>query len=1507
MSLLAFFSGSTVYERKTPIANPMSDPAYGVMGTIVKLNGQASSDPEAIPGKSGIDASTSGSSVSSPTGNFSGADVGRVIRLSGVDAGQYQIVGISSTTAVVVAKLDGGGVSFLGSSNRAWHIDDSLSYEWRFVSIPIGSRVTAEDFRKLETDSSLVSFSPDVVGEYVIGLIVSNGVLSSVEATTRVSIRAILVPHGRGLVPDGKFIWSYIRDIWQEVENKEVFETFWSALVQICGAELLKLYQADFNKSIRDIQDLYQRRWLAYEPKLDITEADCTFYLGNSAAGSGGNTKNLSLKGQAIILSSSEVIVVKGSVDPDVLNATFIITTDSMDPANIGSYPLQGPNLAHTGYKIALSPPEVVGPNPIPGKLLSGVQFYFAFQSTTWSMAPIGILDYALAQSETPPPVDWMTMLYSGIIGSYGAGLIHVGDIIHYPSGPNAGYYRIVDKSGSFVTVDHAPIGASQLGINLSNIYRPVEFEVSPAVAQSATSTGFSIPVVEGNDLSLLAPGRLITIGALTYTLLRAFVDNNQLVPSVVISTDGGLVLVGQVGLYWRVANTLVSSSQNFEILGVSPGDLIEFDITNDNANLMSSFRAQVVGVDRYRLSFVFTDEAVTAGAVPTIPTDSILKLAEDFGVSGVKVGQDGSLTYSGSAAALISVLNSGSFKSKYWNVPLKASTDFNILNGVFHLHPKFIVRNSKVPVDDGVKSIPILQDWIVQPVTTQHDAKTFQVRKDTEYEIARLPVSLVENSDFLVDNEIAFSGDMTFDSGTNSLVVDTGHFLERGIKNGDTVEISSPSTLVDTYYVIGVPSNDTLVLHKSIPLYALGTLVTAKIVIRRRGVGRFIRFLPGWFTAAVPAPNRLWAEVSFFDNMPSVEDNFGILVGLTQADLEAVSTDINYRQAISGLMYAYTNGSAISKIRLGAQIILGLPFAEHRGIIRSIENDYRLDDFGNATLGRLLIEDIDSVGKTLGTLRIYTFPIDPISTLAGLEINPATGKEYAVGDIVELFAALSKGVEVTDYLTNPDPSPSASSLLRQFHTTRLRANDNLFSVKELGLLSDFLKRITPSYVALVISSASEFSDSTSITDSTNLKIATNGNDTPFVDQVSMWMPVVSKYDLRSSLGLSSTEWDTGPAWLRVCGVDSLSTTYPTSDATYPAGGFVTPTAGEGPVVKPGDMLLIHGSANSGMYPITVVTNTVLTVSGLPASGFQTAMQSFCILRAATGEIRRGVGDSDGAGTLTVEVGLRADGVAVGDLLVTEDRYRTTIVGVGPIPTSYDGVGSVTAALTAGTLTVLPALPSFTGKNYRIYRESFVESPYAEDSAILVSTGTAYSSFSNPYLRALLDVGDEVQVQDTGLTRLVVLDPVNLVLAPVLAAGSYTVKICKKKSDAAPISWDYVSKFAPQDSADISQWETQSVATCTASSPIVALQEERVSSAPYPGPIPNPAFPPQPASISLSKPGDLLILLSGGNASVDVGYGPGVYPIKEVASPNVTITTNLTSNDPSAWKILRRR
>jgi hypothetical protein len=1491
-TLTSLQTGTVVPYRQVPVVVPVADPTYGVVGSVITLSGQQSSDPSAQPSRSGTDSSTvaSGNTINAASGNFTSLDIDRVITLTGVDAGSYLITGVNGPTQVVVSGLDGSAVVFNGGANAAWSITDTLTFNWSFVAVPIGSQVALEGFRLLEPDGSSVSFSPDIVGEYVIGLTVANSVFTSVLATCRTSIRAILVPHARGIIPDGKFIFTYIRDVWTQVENSDLFATFWSALIQIIGGELLKLYQNDFNKSIRDIQDLYQRRWIDYSPRLDLVEADLTFYICNTGAGQNATTQNLGLQGLAIIISASEVLIVQGSVLPNVAGVTFTITFDSRQPSNIHDYILAGTNTSKTGYKIALS--SDAPPDPGPDLIFAGAGWQFAFRSTTWTLNVLGPFDYAEAMSETPSPIDVLGKIFGGESGTGAAENIHVGDYIYYPGGPNAGIYKIITKSGTFVTVDHPPPGASDntVGAVLSNVYRAVGFEIDQA--DQVTSNTLAIPFDPTNDLSVLAPGRVVIVNGQAYTVLRAQFSQTQTVPVVIITTvSGDTILTGLSGLTWRVPDTLISKSQNFEELGVSPGDLLVLDVINSNDNSTSEVAAQVVGVDGFALGFLLTDQPLTAGVPSPIPNHTYESLSSDLGISSVTVNPNGTLNFSGDAQAIINFVTTGIFHNQFCNVPLTNQTNFAILGGNFTIHFKRIIRNQKIPVDTTLKSVPLLQDWIVQPQISQHDGGIFQVKNGVEYPLTHLPYSLVENSDFTVDNEVAFHDLMTFATGTNIIFVENGRFIDKGLVPGDEFIINDPVTLAGTYFISAVLSQQELELSRAVPLYVLGTVVTANVEILRSKTGNFLRFIPGGFTPAHPAPDRLWAEVSLYDNWDSVENNFGILVGLTRADLEAVSANANYRQAVAGLMFAFVNGPIINKIRLGAQILLGLPFAENQGIIRSIENDYRLDVNGNPILGRILIEDTDSTNTPLGTLRVYTFPIDPASQLAGIENNPATGKPFAVGDSVQLFAILSKGVEVDDYITKPELAGfSAVAQIQQFQAMRMRANDTIFTLAELGLVSSFLSKITPSYIAFILASDAEFADSVSVLDALTLKLGSEGGSF-LVDNASLQIPSATVFDGRTFSGYNYIRFDDGVFWIRLSGRD-LSTTYSGSStqAFRAAGGLMNPPNGEGPVTRVGDKLFIIDGPNLGTYTVTTVSDDQhIVVSGLPASGFQTAIQHFAIARPIVAQIRSGLANvASGNPQITVEVGLTADGVAPNDIIAIS--YHSGFTSLHTIVQ----VGGPGQAIAAGKLNLSPT-PTATdaSASYNIYRKSIIESPFVEVPGTITSNGSSYTAIS-AFLQVLIEVGDELQVQDPTLNRLVALDPMNLGFVPVLAAGTYNVLLCKKKHPSSPIGWDHINTFDPFDLVDVSLYSNVTTsAICLVDNNDVTLEDETSTMI---DPITQGMLP-----------GDLLVLLNGGNSTVDVGYGPGIYPIMQVFSDHVQLQVLLTSSDPSAWKVLRRR
>jgi len=200
--------------------------------------------------------------------------------------------------------------------------------------------------------------------------------------------------------------------------------------------------------------------------------------------------------------------------------------------------------------------------------------------------------------------------------------------------------------------------------------------------------------------------------------------------------------------------------------------------------------------------------------------------------------------------------------------------------------------------------------------------------------------------------------------------------------------------------------------------------------------------------------PNRMWAEYTYVDNNPFIEANFGLAAGLTVAMMSKLPVSVDYLSAVRGLWYAFYNGPTLSNLRIGIQILLGLPFAEERGTIEEIRTDF------SATQGRLLIRDIDRPE----IVRSYNYP-----RILEVETNPGTGELYAAGDVVEQFAPLVTGAEVLDYIKDPEWFEGLISQgifyeVEKYHKFLVRVEEAAFDLNALLFARDFILKAKPTY-----------------------------------------------------------------------------------------------------------------------------------------------------------------------------------------------------------------------------------------------------------------------------------------------------------------------------------------------------------------------------------------------------------------------------------------------------------
>jgi hypothetical protein len=224
----------------------------------------------------------------------------------------------------------------------------------------------------------------------------------------------------------------------------------------------------------------------------------------------------------------------------------------------------------------------------------------------------------------------------------------------------------------------------------------------------------------------------------------------------------------------------------------------------------------------------------------------------------------------------------------------------------------------------------------------------------------------------------------------------------------------------------------------------------------------RGIFFKSGLYTFDNPPPDILWAEATWLDNKQMIEDNFGKPAGFLVEHMEERSEDLDYLSAVRGLWYAFYNGPSLWSVRVGIQILLGLPFAEVDGIITDINETF------SATQIRVLIQDAadSTVTRSYFIPRNRNFEEDGISMIAD---NPLTTLPYVVGDTIDQFSPLSKGVELLDWVNDPTwwvgyNNQGVRLEIDKFFRFLCRADIDVFNIANLVLAIDFVKRIKPHY-----------------------------------------------------------------------------------------------------------------------------------------------------------------------------------------------------------------------------------------------------------------------------------------------------------------------------------------------------------------------------------------------------------------------------------------------------------
>ena len=130
----------------------------------------------------------------------------------------------------------------------------------------------------------------DVPGMYSLSLVVNNGTRNSLKATH--AFLAMATDNLVGRVQDADYIFKYLPDFWNMVENKAQISDAWSAVAQLVSADMLNVWQNAFSRHLKDISRKYRRHWLSFDSSVDmpapsiVSVANYRAQLGGTGLGS---------------------------------------------------------------------------------------------------------------------------------------------------------------------------------------------------------------------------------------------------------------------------------------------------------------------------------------------------------------------------------------------------------------------------------------------------------------------------------------------------------------------------------------------------------------------------------------------------------------------------------------------------------------------------------------------------------------------------------------------------------------------------------------------------------------------------------------------------------------------------------------------------------------------------------------------------------------------------------------------------------------------------------------------------------------------------------------------------------------------------------------------------------------------------------------------------------------------------------------------------------------------
>ena len=1354
----------------------------------------------------------------------------------------------------------------LNASSSSDADEEILSFTWEFTQIPVGSRLVAADIASADLENDVVLFTPDQVGTYVVQLTVENESGEIATATATVMSQYAIGLTREPTTPDASYMFSVLPDFWKNVANNEVFSVLWSGYTQIVGTDLSRVYQNNDAKSLATVRGLYERRWLPYHPLYSLLDVPYSAIIGDVQGGPSARTTDDSQVASAVVISHQEIVLLNDVPSERAIGQQLEVTSGE----SIGFYKVLRINSDGSGYIVQRDSLSPEGDVVVSGTDLYGTRTSTTLTSPTTDFAAVVVAGdvlklvagadsgyYTIVSVESTHRVVVSTTLIRNRSGLTFSVLRPCSVTVDFPgtaystrvylpateadltkyqaptfsgTGSVRGAYEITVSPrhvfdamvGKQVLITSGADGGSTFVISGVNASRDGYFLSAALSALVGTTVGYAL------SAPYAITDRLITIGGVTAPILAATLTESEWV----VTVPDNIVPSGLSDATWYIGHVCSLTGVDIEEEGASVGDLLLLTARGTTTGHATEVSAAVLGT--YANMVMFANGAsmptLSAGeaAVSAFTDAEQYKFFSELMVPTASYDTDTeTVTLSRVAYETAQEMASLAFETYNFNLPRSAETVLTANVVTVQLSLVGLIRNTKIKVDDYLRSTPALFEYIRDPtVYLSEGVYTLVGRDSTVSEIARAPAVLQHNDEFVIDYDLPMKGtDAVVAAGFDTVTISDLDLVSMGIVPGDTLTLRHGAT-VTTYLICVVVDEATLRVRPTTGASTVFDYSASNLpyVVTRRNDFNYLRMLPDTFTSAVPAPRHLWAEISLFDNAPTIEANFGTLVGITKAELDAYGTSQDsYLTVVRGLAYGLTNGASLLNVSTAANLLLGAPVTPKMGIVYDVDNEF------SASQGRITIQDISPEGVPQASYRSFLYALEGHAApgFFGLADNPLTGTALTVGDVVLENQILSKAVAIADYVEDPNWWRRYGSLsgkeLEKYHSWEVVGDLLQIPSEDLSLVTDFAMMARPVYTRPNVVGLLYLKDDVTVDDD---HLSFEGTlllfDDPAFSIESTHM--IDDYD-ESSVPLRTL--DVGSFGTRVLfrGRDLVTTGGASGHMTVTSarGGFVDPmtaavnsyfpavqTRGDGMVKAadeiarfPGDILRILTGPNTGVYEVTTVVNdTTLIVQQFGASYFASTGvegpdpdeasaavdQEFTVQRFNGPLIAYGTGAvTDGSSSLIATDGnFLTNNVAVGDVIVV------VISGVSTEHMVLDVVRATVGTQDSVELVLDEEFLADDDVEYYVYREALLQNPIFSTLAAVLD-GTATISITGGHVGGFLRAKDVVEIlsgADEGKSFVIAglpnsTDILVLLGADTLASETVELRVIRPSLDSA--------------------------------------------------------------------------------------------------------------------------